>query len=402
MNLQTKAKSEYAQCFSYLLKLLAYALDSERRLPDCTAVNWQALYSLSELHSLASLVSYAVCALPKVQRPQSEIYELFRQHQALALVTDSNVNLETELILNSLSDAGVKCIPVKGYVIKNDYPIPSMRSMTDVDIIYASDKKQEVKDIFASLGYTLEENGEELNFNKEPFYHFELHSDKKLNHVYFSDILDRGVYPAGSLVGHLNPEDSYLFLLCHLSKHFIYGGAGIRMITDVYVFCRKYYDNLDKAYLSNELEKLNLKDFECKVRKLAFNWFSEDEPCTDTFLADYILCACTFGNAKDSYISNAIISEKKTGKKQTAFKLFLRKVFVPYKTIAELYPSAKAHKILYPFCLCAHWFERVFRKRNLNTKNLKYYSVSTDSQQAKRLRLVMEEAGLSYDRKANE
>lgn len=399
MNLQTKAKTEYAQSFPYLLKLLAYALNKESQLPDCSGVNWQALYTLAEFHSLASLVSYAVCDLPDVQKPKGEILDMFRQHQALALVTDSNLSLETELVLSALSDAGIRNLPVKGYVLKNDYPVPSMRSMSDVDIIYDSNKKEAVKAVFASMGYTLDETGEELNFTKAPFYHFELHSDNMLNHVYFTDIFSRGVFENSSLTGRLNSEDSYLFSLCHLSKHFIYGGAGIRMIADIYVFCRKHYDKMDKVYLGTELEKLNLKAFESKVRELAFNWFAQDNPCTDTLLADYILCACTFGNARDSFISNAIIREKSTGKKHSAFKQYIEKIFVPYSKIAELYPSAEVHRILYPFCLVAYWFERVFRKRNINTKNLKYYSVSTNSDDAKRLKLIMQEAGLSYDRK---
>lgn len=401
MNLQTKAKPEYSETFPYLLKLLAYALNKESQLPDCRGVSWQALYTLAEFHSLASMVSYAVFALPSEQQPKAEILDMFRQHQALALVTDSNVSMETEHILSALSEAGVRNIPVKGYVLKDDYPVPSMRSMTDVDIIYESSMKDDVKAVFASLGYTLEETGQELNFTKPPFYHYELHSDKMLNHVYFCDVLSRGVFENTFLSGRLKPEDSYLFSLCHLSKHFIYGGAGVRMITDIYVFCRKYYENMDKEYLSRELKKLNLTEFECKVRELAFNWFTQPNPNTATLIADYILCACTFGNAKDSYISNAIIREKATGKKQTAFLVYLQKIFVPYSCIATLYPSAGKHKFLYPFCLCAHWFERVFRKRNINTKNLKYYSVSTDSYDAKRLKAVMSEAGLSYNRKVN-
>ncbi len=397
MNLQTKANPEYAKCFPYLLKLLAYVLDSEKSLPDCTDVNWQALYSLSEFHSLAGMVSYAVCALPKAQRPQGEIFDMFRQHQGLALVTESNVAVETEKLLSALSDAGVRTLPVKGYVLKNDYPIPAMRSMTDVDIIYDSDKKQEVKDVLASFGYALEETGDELDFTKEPFYHYELHADKKTKHTFTDTLLSRARFTENSFTGVLNREDFYIFLIYHLARHFSAGGAGVRMVLDVYVYCRRYYESFDKDYLHRELDSLNLLAFESKIRKLSYDWFGGETPRTDDLLSDFILCSCTFGNTRDALLSSAIVAESKSGKKQSAFKSILRRIFIPYSSIAELYPSANKHKILYPFSLFAYWWKRVFKTRNINTNNLKYYSISTDSEEAIRHKAVMKEAGLSYD-----
>lgn len=384
-----------------MLRLLASAVNSDTPVLPSDNVDWSALLKLAEYHSVAETASYAVTQLPSDNRPEASVYDMFRQYQGLALVSESNISFETERILRLLSDAGVRVLPVKGYVIKNDYPVPAMRSMTDVDIIYDIDKKQQVRDILCAHGYTLNEAGKELDFTKEPFYHYEFHGDAKdsggVSHTYFRDILSRASYHENSLAGSLSAEDSYLFILMHLAKHMRSGGAGIRMIMDVYVYNRAHRSDFDMEYLNAELDKLGLADFEEKVRRLSYNWFSADTPDTDSLLADYILCSCTFGVTRDSFLQSAMRAQAQTGKKQTPVHTFVRKIFPPYSSMSELYPTLQKHRILYPFCVISYWCNRIFKKRNVNTSNLKHYMASTDSDDAQRLRCVMEELGLKYN-----
>ncbi len=397
--MKTRAKQEYKDCFPYLLHLLACTLNGEKPIPSEEDTDWKSLLNLAQFHSVAGMISYAVNLLPCEKRPDDSINNMFRHYQGLSLVAESNISIETEIILNALSSSGVRVLPVKGYILKNDYPVPAMRSMTDVDIIYDAQKKQQVKEVFTQQGYTLSETGGELNFTKGDIFHYELHASKEgsdaTNHTCFSDILSRAVYTDGSLVGSLSNEDFYIFILNHLAKHFTSGGAGVRMVMDVYVFCKAHYEELNKTYLHTELKKLGLLKFEKIIRNLAFNWFSGGAPSTDSYLADYILCANTFGITRDAFIQSAIKEERRTGKKSTPAKAFRRKIFPPYKHIAEVYPIAEKYRFMYLFCVVAQWCDRIFRKRNINTKNLKHYVVSTDSEDAQRLRLVMDEAGLS-------
>lgn len=406
MTLKTRAKQEYKDCFPYLLHLLSCVLNGTKPVPPEEDVDWNSLLRLSEFHSVAGMLSYAVNLLPIDKRPKDDVNNLFRHYQGLSLVAESNVAIETESLLNILSSAGVRVLPVKGYVLKNDYPIPAMRSMTDVDIIYDANKKQQVKEVFSQRGYDFSEVGGELNFAKGDLFHYELHASKEKSeatkHTCFSDVLSRAVYSDNSLVGSLSNEDFYVFVLNHLARHFTSGGAGVRMVMDVYVFCKAHYAELDKSFLHTELENMGLVKFEEVIRELAYNWFSGGVPDTDSFLADYILCACTFGVTRDAFIQSAIKEESKTGKKSTPAKAFMRKIFPQYKYIAEIYPIAEKHKIMYPFCVIAQWCDRIFRKRNINTKNLKYYMASTESEDAQRLRLVMKEAGLSFYRNNGE
>lgn len=64
------------------------------------------------------------------------------------------------------------------------------------------------------------------------------------------------------MVALMNPEDAYIFMLEHLAVHMESGGAGIRMLIDVYLFNKKHESELDRLYVSNVLKDILLDDFE--------------------------------------------------------------------------------------------------------------------------------------------
>lgn len=404
MTLKTRAKTEYKKCFPYLLHLLSCAIKGEKPQnpsvdSEWTDKDWEVLLRLAEFHSVANTVSFVVSSIPSDAQLPQHIAAAFAQHKAMALVTDTNISVETESLLALLDEAGVNALPVKGYVIRQDYPVTAMRSMTDVDIIYNSKKKKKIKDIFLSRGYELTESGYELDFQKDGINHYEFHgaSDKTsaTSHTFLSDILTRAVYDNKSHIGRLTTEDSYLYILSHLAKHILSGGAGIRMVMDVYVFYNAHGKSMNKSYISQQLRTLGLLEFEKKIRFLAFSWFQTSAPDTNSVLADFILCACTFGITRDAFLETALKKEKETGKKQTPAKTILTKIFPSFKMISEIYPIVSKCVILYPFFIPVYWFSRVFKKRNINTENFKYYITDTDSENAHRLRAAITQAGLS-------
>ena len=402
--MKTRAKSEYKKCFPYLLHLLSCAINGKTPSnpsadSEWTDKDWEVLLRLSEFHSVANTVAFAVSALSDVVNIPQHIVAAFSRHKAMSVVADTNISVETETLLQLLGDAGVDVLPVKGYVLRQDYPLSAMRSMTDVDIIYNSKKKKKVRDIFLARGYELTESGYELDFKKDGINHYELHgaSDKSpaTSHTFLPDILSRAVYDNKSHIGRLTIEDSYLYILSHLAKHILGGGAGIRMVMDVYVFYNAHGKSMNRAYLAEQLRTLRLAEFEKKIRFLAYSWFQTSTPDTNSVLADFILCACTFGITRDAFLESALKKEKETGKKQTSSKTIFSKIFPSFKFISEVYPVVAKCRILYPFCIPVYWFTRIFKKRNINTENFRHYFIDTDSEDAERLRAAINQAGLS-------
>lgn len=92
---------------------------------------------------------------------------------------------------------------------------------------------------------------------------------------YYYNVKDRLVKDEGSEFGyHMTPDDSYIYLLCHMYKHYLYVGTGLRSLMDIYLFNKRYSDELDMEYISRELEKLELLKFEKNTRSFAEKVFT--------------------------------------------------------------------------------------------------------------------------------
>ncbi|MBQ4105001.1 MAG: nucleotidyltransferase family protein [Clostridia bacterium] len=394
-----RAKTEYSDNFSYLLQLLSSVLNDTK--PEKPAVNtdWASVYSLAEYHSVTGMVYYALMKLAPEYLPDTELLNEFRNAYREQIIYEANLQVETDRLLGELDRLGVDVVPVKGFVLKNDYPEPSMRTMSDIDILYRQEYREEVIQLFKSSGYTLRHDIEgQLDFVKEPFYHYELHSkllpSTKTSHAYFENIWDKVLTPPDTRVGSLSINDTYIYMLEHLAKHLEGGGAGLRLIMDVYVFLKAHSTELDSEYISQELTKLRLTKFCGIISELSKSWFGGGVPDTDSVAADYILCSCTFGTAENSLLQSAIREEKRTGKKRSGLSNVFRKVFPPYSFICSRFESAKNHRLLYPFYVFAYWFKRAFKDRNITTANLNYYMESSDSAKAEYIRKAMDVLGL--------
>lgn len=166
-------------------------------------------------------------------------------------------------------------------------------------------------------------------------------------------------------------EDYYIYMLLHSAKHFSEGGIGIRMIADEYVFYKKYSDQLNQKYLSEQFEKLGITLFEKKLRDISLKWFSKGSEVKDfDDVEEYILLSMTLGR-----VDVAVMSEMerqrvntKTGRKKSRFANFISSLFPNKSYMANKYPFVEKMPILLPYSWACMWCRRIFIDRNINIK----------------------------------
>ncbi|MGN0452854.1 MAG: nucleotidyltransferase family protein [Ruminococcus sp.] len=395
-----RAKPEFTQNFSYVLKLLACVLNDTDAPKPSSDTDWASVFSIAKYHSVMGMLCYAVNKLPRELRPQGEIYEELLDAQRRQLVLEANVQFETERLLALMNDRKLYALPLKGYILKHDYPQPDMRTMTDVDILCKEADKEKVIELFTSEGYTLNRDSErDLDFTKGEMFHYEVHS-KVLSETspyygYFSLMWQRAHVKEGEYIASLSNEDFYIYLLEHLAKHFEGSGAGVRLIMDVYVFLKAHSSDLDNSYINSELSKLNLLGFREVVEALSQNWFSSENPDTDSDLADFILCSCTFGTSENAVLQKTMNIDRQSKRHHSGFYYFLRNCFPGFSKLSSVFPSLQNKKALYPFYVLPYWCKRIFGDKNLNTSNFKYYLKGTDNSEAQRLKKVISDLKLS-------
>lgn len=268
--------------------------------------------------------------------------------------------------LNALFDAfeknGIDYLPLKGTVIRSLYPKDEMRAMGDSDVLIREEQYEQISGIMQDLGYTFFEHWDHVRSWTKNSMLIELHNSPMpvREEDYYSYYKD-GWHLAKPTAteGHrfeMSDEDCWIFLLVHFAKHYRIAGIGVRHVADMHLFWNAHPD-MDKDYIKQELEKLDLYTFSQNVIKLAKVWFEDAEPnnITDMMTAK-IFSGGAFGTADDKSKSDAIIENKK-GKHTSRVGRFFKALFMPYKDMCILFPFLKKLPFLLPFM----WMWRIIK-----------------------------------------
>ena len=337
-----------------LIYLLSCAVNEETPDPDrVKGMDMAEIYRLSREHMLTAAVSYALeKAIP--------LPYAFNQAQKKAIRKLTLFEIERAAITQELEKAGIWYLPLKGIMLKNDYPKSAMREMSDNDILVDNTKMPEVRQIMESLGYTCEMYGRFNHdvYSKPPTLEFEMHHslfDKDvLPHQdrYYKHIREKLLPLPGSEYGlKMTDEDFYLYILCHLYKHYTHAGSGLRSLLDIYVF-RRAHPNLDREYLDAELQKLKIADFERKIRRMSQSLFTVGEPDEEDQKDFVYLIMSGYKGKFETLEHNQLVKNLNNDDSKASKLRYLKKrFFLSGDSLQKQYPFFAKHKALYPLLL---------------------------------------------------
>ena len=284
----------------------------------------------------------------------------------------------TEQILNCFEENEIKCLPLKGIVLRKLYPDPTMRSMSDLDILIDTDKLSLTRELMKELGFDVIRYDTHHDIYRIcPNINVELHKMLIVGEMedYFGVGFEKAFLKEGSAyIYELSKEDFYIHMIGHMAYHFAHGGVGVRLILDIRVYLDKYGECLDRVYLTEQLKEAGLYTFAGYVERLAAVWF-KGEP-SDSFLDElglYILKSGYLGNEEHREILEVVKQYSGAGNKKAKRKAIITDIFPPFQTMAFLYPNLKKVPVLLPACWAARWIE-VWTTRRENVSRLKRLS----------------------------
>ena len=363
--------------YSYFLSLVSSVLnDTEAPLPyeNCSL---ESIKRIADETRMDAIFDEAIIMLSKKFSVSAELLSYAKKDLNHWIYIDTAMKYEIENLLKCFDKEQIYNLPMKGYFLKNDYPNPFERSISDYDILFDINDIDSIKNIFKQNGYKfLKNDDQQYHFVKAPFMYIEMHRSllKKDNKNYslLENQLEKAKVRDGySYSKEMTLEDYYIYMLLHSAKHFSQGGIGIRMIADEYVFYKKYSDQLNQKYLSEQFEKLGITLFEKKLRDISLKWFSKGSEVKDfDDVEEYILLSMTLGR-----VDVAVMSEMErrrvnteTGRKKSRFVNFISSLF-PNKTyMANKYSFVEKMPILLPYSWACMWCRRIFIDRNINIK----------------------------------
>jgi hypothetical protein len=267
-----------------------------------------------------------------------------------------NQSFAREEILDAFQAAGIRSLEVQGTQIKQFYPQPEYRTMSDIDFIIDRENLPRAYQILEGLGYECEDvEGVEVDAFRPPNINIELHSEYFSKHNDYYDMM-RPPFASVDETGEYDFNEFYIYNILHVAKHYFLKGCGLRRILDVYYLNRHYTPLLNWEYVNSYFEKANIQDFFKKVSALAQYWFGDGE-CTEDVdrMIQYIMGSGVHGNTRHS-LGNHLRDQYGEGVRFFRLKYFWKRLFVSKEVLYTRYPRAKKWKILLPFC----WIHRLF------------------------------------------
>lgn len=350
--------------------------------------DFNAVLELMGNHGTINMLYYGLKNSETKSAEADSIFALVYQN----ILIDEAQKREIAKISDAFQKNGIDYALLKGSHLKYLYPSTDMRSMGDADILIKTEQYEKIREIMLALGYCEKgEGAHDFAWICDNLY-VELH--KSLFGEY------RDVYPevdehyknSWSLMhptGNgseytFSPEDEFIYLFAHFTKHYKLSGIGIRHLTDLWVFHRANPD-IDMQYVKEHLRQMNLLEFFENVWNTALCWFDGKEfDEMSEYISNEILSGGSFGTLENQVLSDFIAKEETGTGFSLKFKRNLKYIFLPYKAMAVKYPILNKIPIALPITWVLRLIDIAVNKRNTLSKYIEEEKFISGDKIAKR------------------
>lgn len=388
----------------YLLHLLgAYLREEEPRVEE--NVDWIRLVQLAQIHCVTGILGYMSMTWPICPDAQMKSHlrtvclntiALFARRAALA-----------DAFSRMLAQNRIGHILMKGYVLRDYYPVPELRTFGDIDIVIRPEDREKSNALMLAQGYQLETDWEPVFSYTRDCEYYEIHSEimevnvseKADYRSYFQNMwqyareIEENRYQ-------FTPEFHFLYMLTHIAKHVTGSGAGVRMYLDMAVFVRHFGASLDWDFVQRELEKLRFSEFANIVLRFTQKYFGVNSPIPlkaaeqdvlDTFL-EFTMDGGVFGHAgRDS--GTISLKQHSRGKAHISRAgAVVKRLFPAAKTIESRYTYLQDK----PWLLPAAWIHRLVKTKDTWRQHTEEVQniFRADKEEVQKIKRLYEQIGL--------
>lgn len=374
----------------YLISCSLNGIIPDKKIID--NIDIEKTYDQAKRHNLLSITAMALEAYYG-DIPDQEIIKKWCASINKAIKSCYLYSIEREKLYRYMEENKIAYLPLKGIVLQDIYPKIGMRQMGDNDILIDINKRHLVREYMENNGYKVDMYGKAIHdvYLKPPMFNFEIHVyliTEGINPViynYYLDIWDRLERCDNLKYEHrFSKEDFYIHILVHAYKHFSHTGVGIKPLSDIFVYLRKYGNSFDRHYLDTELEKIKLTAFERNIRVLSEKLFDIDATINNSVesslddeekeLLKFFIDSGSFGRT-DVFFKN-MIDRFANGDGQITrsgkLKYFLNRLFPTGVYIRENYPFFYKYKVLIPVFWVYRFFSKIFVKFKQIRKEIKF------------------------------
>ena len=369
----------------YIISLIRALLNETQPEEKPDDISFEDVYSMAKKHHVRNMCFYAL-EKPGVKIPR-ELYEKWKKHVIISEAQSAVQLSERSSVITAFMDAGIDCMPLKGCFLKEMYPKPEYREMADLDILVRSDSFEQVAQVMERLGYKLT-NHEEYSihdvYSKPPFMTVEIHrqllpedfkEQNSLNAESLPIMTDPWKYVLETEKPHvykLTPEDTYIFLILHLAKHYNVSGIGIRQFSDIWLYGKKH--SLDKEYIYQTLSQAGMDGFCKKTENLLRVWYEDMEMTGELEeMESYVFSSGVYGNTTNKVVNKLKVFQDSNPSKHSSAGYIWYRMFPSMDFMKSHYSYVKKYPVLLPVGWAHRLFIKTFEKESPAIRELRAF-----------------------------
>ena len=303
-------------------------------------------------HQIAGLLLYSL--MEAGFSSDAEICKKLFSAALAELVVHERQRAAFSEVFAAFEGQGISYMPLKGSLMKELYPKPELRTMSDADVLIKTSDRNKIDEILLGLGYEKAYESDHEIVWKNKNITLELHkhlipSYNKQYYKYFINVWERSEKVTENR-RKLRDDDEFLFTFTHFAKHYRDGGIGMKHFMDLWLLLEKR--PLDLDYIHTELEKIGLAVFFKNVHnalRLCFgNGGAEDE--ASALIIDTVLDSGAYGKKEDRKNASAVRNAggHKVGSVRGKISVLFSLAFPRRSAIWDKYPFLKKSAVLLP------------------------------------------------------
>lgn len=348
-----------------------------QKLKALPTVDWQALYNLAQNHNVTGLVGRILADLPTDHRPPKALAVAFRQAMGQTLMAYEKRMVAVQVMEQTLTDAQIPYLTVKGACTAAAYPDPSLRTCGDTDIVLTPEHQREAVRTLEQRGFAKKVTHDDVVMLTLHGFEFELHTRlESINDgsraLLANPFAPEVAYNKTKNIWVLQPVYAVYYTVLHLLHHIKTGGAGVRMLLDTDLLLRK--DPTLAPQVLELAERSGLeRSFGC-ILALCKQWLDTPLPCwvpaldTDTVekFAAVILGGGVFGHGNGNTGAVFLARQKAADGSKTPFTRFValfRYCFPKADYMAYQFPYLTRRPWLLHFAYLHRFCRGLFRNR---------------------------------------
>ncbi|MDO5124136.1 MAG: nucleotidyltransferase family protein [Eubacteriales bacterium] len=347
----------------FFLDVIKSFITSQEVKAPTEKIELKELYDLAKRHSLQGVVYY-VLNRQKLFNGENLMEALLGDYEK----TVSYMALRRtrgEILSMELSGKHIPHIEFKGSAVADFYPIPELRTYSDVDMIIKNSDRERLRSFMTDKGFKHSvADGGVVNCYAKGYELYEMHT--ALNLPKSEEVLTENLWE--HTVSHNGEafrfEDNFhlAYLVSHMEKHMKSGGAGVKMYMDIALYVRNC-ENIDLDKVNAILAKAGLQKYFSTVLCLCHEWF-------DTFLPDFVtpiddsllekltnvtLTGGVYGDhTEEGVIESALTARVSSGRKGAKLRFILSRIFPAKTELWRLYPKFEGKPLLLPLAWLCH------------------------------------------------